>query len=399
MASKSGKEGLISKCFKELHASLDAAEEQIFQYISDNEAEKERLSIKLAISYKEVENAQSFAESNIGDNELKSNILRDCESKLAKLSIEKSEIERLTCTRVLWSDLGLEGLQSQLGAIRGISNVQVKLPDLTNAKHSGGRIGQNLSWPNHIAVDEQTGQIYVSDIQESVIQIFDSNAQYLRAFKYSLCRPRAILIRNSKLYVIENFVDDKIINFKVFDIRDGSVVVSYEAVFGALRRQFGIASSFDIDKDGKWYITEPDNQRIQILKANLEHHGFFAPLITFSSPIHIRIRELSYVYVLDQAGKEVLPHYVKVLVLRMDGSWLRSVVLVGVNFSMYFALTEQNYFVITDFRTDCLKIFDPEGRLLLTSKKLSHPKGVEVLKNGSIVSLCMDKFPCLNIFC
>ena len=389
----------ISKAFGELHASLNLAEKQIIQCFSDNDTEKERLSVKLATSFKEVESAKTYTENNIGDNELKSDILRDYDSMLAKLNIEKSDIERLMCTRVIWSDLGLEGLQSQLGAIRAVSTVEKPLPDLITPKCSGGGIGEELNWPNHIAIEEQTGEIYVSDIYHSVIQIFGSNAQYIRTFKHSLCRPRAILIRNSKLYVIENFVEDKIINFKVFSITDGSVLVSVEGVSGALRGQFGIASSFDLDKDEKWYITEPDNHRIQILKANLEHHGFFAPLITFASPIHLRIRDDSYVYVLDHPEKEIQPHYVKVLVLKIDGTWLKSVVLVGVSFSMYFAITECNYFVVTDFRNGCLKIFDSEGKLLLTGKKLSHPKGVEVLKDGRIVSMCMDKFPCLNIFC
>ena len=398
MASNSDQLDIISKRFKQLHDSLNETEKQIAQIISNNLAEKERLLFKSERSLKEVENTKTYAEGNVGDNELKSSILRDCDSKLAKLSIEKSDVERLMCTRVIWSDLGFEGLQSQLGTIRGISNVEIKLPDLTSATCSGGSIGKNLKWPNHVAIEEETGEIYVSDIQDSVIQIFDSNAQFLRAFKHSLNRPRAIKIRKSKLYVIENYVEDKFINFKIFSITDDSVLVGSGGIFGDKRGQFELASSFDLDSDEKWYITEPDNHRIQILKANLEHHGFFAPLITFSVPIQIRIRDAKNVFVLDQAQKEIEPHYVKVLVLSIDGTWLKSVVLVGVNFSMYFAITECNYLVVTDFRLGCLKIFDSEGKLLLTSKKLSHPKGVEVLKNGGIVSLCMDT-PCLNIFC
>ncbi|KAI6660887.1 hypothetical protein LOD99_13611 [Oopsacas minuta] len=384
---------LILKKFKELHASLQQAEEQVLRTFTDISAENERLVFKTITSIKELENTKTYAENNIGDNELKSGILRDCDKKLTKLNKEISEIAS-SHSSVVWSELGYERLQYQLESIRAICNSNMKLPEITNPSYSGGIPGTHLVWPNHIAIEEQTGNIYVCDIQYCKIQIFDKKAKYLRHFEHIFHKPRAILIKNSKLYVIENLSNH--IKFLVFSIENDQELFVSKGVPGVNKGEFGITSSFDIDSNDRWYITESDHCRIQILNPNFEHYRFFSASTTFSNPIQIRIRD-NNVYVLDVPKAEIDPHYVKVCILKIDGTYLKTVVLSGVYFSMYFSITDSNYYIVSDIRDECLKIFDFEGNLLRIGMKLTRPKGIQVLKDGTVVSVSLST-PCINIF-
>ena len=384
----------ISEKFKELHASLEKVEKKIAQDFRDK-SKNERL-VKIERSILEIENAKIYAENNITDNELMSGIIRDCDKKLAVLTKEKSEVEQRQPNKLVWSELGFESLQSQIESIRAVYIADTQPPELFNPSCMGGDKGTHLMWPNHVAIDEQTGNIYVSDIQDNRIQLFRRNAEFLRSFNHEFYKPRAILIRKSKLYVIENLVSANHVKFFIFSIDKEQQLVVSDGIFGAGKGQFSIASSLDIDTDDKWYITEPDNKRIQVLNPDFQHNCFFFFFSTFSSPTQIRIRD-NIVLVLDNPHEEVVPHHCKLLVLKLDGTWLKNVVLSRVSFAMYFAISNCNHILVSDYRYGALKVFDFDGNLCHIGKRLTQPKGIEVFNDGSVVSLSMSA-PCINIF-
>ena len=398
MAVKSSQElDLISIQFKHLHSLLNQAEVKVKESFCNLKSEKERTIRKSLSGIAEAKNAKLFAERNVRDNELKSNILYGCETKIAKLKDDKLRDEQLSLN-VIWSDLGFEALALKISSITTAYAENLELPDLTRPSCSGGAISDQsgegkLVWPNHLAIEEETANIYISDWKGGCIQIFNKYAQFLRLFKHTFYCPRAILVKNSKLYVIENNKQEKFTRFKIFSIKDDSQLIVSNGEFGSGRGEVGIAGSFDITPEEKWYISEPDNQRIQILNADLTHHSFFFNFSGICDPIQVRIR--GDVFVLGKQEKSTKIY----LLSRKNGSLIRLIDLSGVIGAMYFALLGPHWLIVSDYNEHCLKIFNFEGELLLSGERLSHPKGIEVLKNGRIASLSMKQFGhCLNIY-
>ena len=385
----------ISEKFKELHVSLEKAERQISRDFQDP-SKNERL-VKIERTILEIENTKTFAENNITDNELMSSILRDCDKKLMGLTKEKLEIEQIQPNKLIWSELGFEGLRSQIQSINAVYIPDTPPPELFSPSCSGGEKETHLMWPNHVAIDDQTGNLYVSDILGNRIQIFSANAEFLRSFVHTFLKPRAILIRKSKLYVIENIVDEKHVKFLIFSIDKEKLLAVSDGIIGAGKGQFGITSSLDIDTDDKWYITEPDHKRIQVLNPDFKHNSFFAASTTFSNPIQIRLRDKIVLVLDNHTTEEIVPHYCKLFVLKLDGTWLKNVVLSQVNYAMYFAISNCNHILVSDYGYGALKVFDFDGNLCHIGKRLTKPKGIEVFKDGRIVSVSMSS-PCINMF-
>ena len=386
----------ISEKFRGLHASLENAERQIARDLEDV-SRKERL-VKLRRNILEVENTKTFAENNLTDNEFMSGIVEDCDSKLAVLTEEKLEMERIRHTKILWSELGFDGLRTEIESIKTVLIPDKKPPELFLPSCSGGYKDIHFVWPNHVALDEKSGYIYVSDIQYSKIQIFNKDALFLKSFPHAFHKPRAMLIRKGRLYVIECLLDGNHVKFLIFSVDDEKLLAISDGVIGTGKGQFGITSSLDIDTDDKLYITEPDNKRIQLLNPDFQHRCFFASSTTFSHPIQIRIRD-NFALVLDitTTTEEVVPHYCKLFVLRLDGTWIKNIILPRVNYAMYFAISICNHILVSDYSYGALKVFDFDGNLCNIGKRITHPKGIEVFNDGRVVSVSMLT-PCIHIF-
>ena len=55
--------------------------------------------------------------------------------------------------------------------------------------------------PYGVAVDYQTGNIYVSEVYNNRVQVFDSNGEYLCKFGDKINSPRSIAISENRVFV------------------------------------------------------------------------------------------------------------------------------------------------------------------------------------------------------
>ena len=58
-----------------------------------------------------------------------------------------------------------------------------------------------FNYPYGVAVDYQTGNIYVSDMGNDRVQVFDSDARYLYKFGDKINAPRSIAISENRMFV------------------------------------------------------------------------------------------------------------------------------------------------------------------------------------------------------
>lgn len=119
-----------------------------------------------------------------------------------------------------------------------------------------------FSYPNGIAVDK-AGNIYVADSDNARVQIFNKKGKLVRTFSgtggSALTHPLAIDVsRNNEIHVVEGFGHD----VQVYDYNGGSLYNFGR--FGIGDGQFEYPKGIAIAPDGRLFVTDHDNNRIEI---------------------------------------------------------------------------------------------------------------------------------------
>lgn len=173
---------------------------------------------------------------------------------------------------------------------------------------------------------DDNGQIYVADAGGQRIMIYDSEGKFLRAFggKGILERPSGIAVnlKLGKIYVVDTWAHQ----IKVFDINSGNVLFTIgkkgekttNNIEGALDYtwnrgdgpgEFRFPTQITIGPDGKLYIVDTLNFRIQIITALGEFVNMFGEVGnipgTFYRPKGIGLDSEGHIYVSDAAFNNI----------------------------------------------------------------------------------------------
>ena len=126
----------------------------------------------------------------------------------------------------------------------------------------------SFSFHNDMAIDD-TGRILVSDSNNHRIQVFSSNGTLLTAYTrgggIELSLPRGIDCIGRYIYVVDTF-DHRI---KIYDISQQMTPVLAFGGFGMDNGLFNYPNGIAVDIQNRMYITDRENNRIQILGYNL----------------------------------------------------------------------------------------------------------------------------------
>ena len=120
-----------------------------------------------------------------------------------------------------------------------------------------------FKFPYGIAGDKQ-GQVYVSDLYNGCISVFDSKGKFIKYFAEKdpnetiIEAPGSLRIYGDKLYV----TDIKKSKVLVFDLT-GKLLKEIGGL-GQKEGQFQAPNALTIDKDGNLYVVDTGNQRVQV---------------------------------------------------------------------------------------------------------------------------------------
>lgn len=178
-----------------------------------------------------------------------------------------------------------------------------------------------FKFPYGIAGDSQ-GNVYVSDLYNGCISIFDSKGNFVKYFAENdpkdaiIEAPGSFRIINDKLYV----TDIKKSKLLIFDMNGKKVKELGEP--GTNKGQFRAPNAVTVDKDGNIYVVDTGNQRVQ----KFDKDGKFIKIINgspdaneknsvFVNPRGIGIDSRGIIYVVsnlthfvygfDQEGKKL----------------------------------------------------------------------------------------------
>lgn len=286
---------------------------------------------------------------------------------------------------------------------------EVSVPQYSEFKQpivSFGKQGSapgKLNRPLGVSINPTTNHIYVSEWGSSRIQIFSQTGDYLYHFGNThLIRPWGILIHQDNMYVTDVWYH-AVFLFRLLDL----TMMKRVGKEGSGREEFNIPRQLAISPNQHLYVTDQNNNRLQILTTNLK---FEIPLKhqTITSPIDVKfsINELFVLSIRDNP---------RILVFTRSGDKSRKLVTTGIrmNLHIFHSITPSSFFcldthdniLISSYFDHNIKVFSPEGDLLHTIGKggeeageFHYPTGIAILDYDKLICLSMRSNFAIHIF-
>ena len=270
--------------------------------------------------------------------------------------------------------------------IIGINYNSKKLPLVSVCKK--GRGIEQLCSPYGMAVDNTTGNIYVADIDNCCVKVFDSNGKYLFKFDDSEGGyPRGVAIYGDRVVVTQS--TNCVLNYQLNGFFISRIGTEER---GGLEFDFLRGLTID-ESNGDIYICDRDINRVQIINEDFSFKAQFGS----KQLIHPRDVKLTkeYICILDESSPCLhLFNYNYIL--------QKSVVTRGEGMDVvdpyFFFIDETNNILITDLCSNCINIYNREIQPIHKISVSPCPMGITVDLKGRVIVVCQSEKDCLQIF-
>ena len=236
-------------------------------------------------------------------------------------------------------------------------------------------------YPYGVAVDYQTENIYVSDIDNNRLQVFDSNGRYLYKFGDNMNSPRSIAISENRVF-ISQYNSDCV---SVHDL-NGTLITQFGSIGESLLEgPTGIAVS---KLNGDIYVCDFDsNNRIQIFSELPFKSQFVQGIHVHKTPYDIKLTN-GFIYVLS-CYEPFLYSFT------YDFTQTHNIAISSISKHLKgpsaFCIDGSGHFIISDYGQNAILIFSRQGELVHTiTDSVSRPNGVTLDSKGRIL-VCSDK--------
>ena len=294
-------------------------------------------------------------------------------------------------------------LERSISHLGEIVEVPVNVPRYTTCHTSvvatgkKGRAPGELYRPEGVAIHEETHQIFVMNYGLDRVEIFSESGEFISQLGVGqLSHPSGIAIHGDSLYVSCDG-DDTVSQFSLIEMYH----VRRIGGKGSNNGQFDFPQQLTTDLIGRVFIADCGNNRICIHDPDLNHlrnitHQYM------SQPYDVKVSR-DCLYVLCPLNNPCM------IVLTPEGDMLHSLTTYGEGMDVlrpyYFCLDSLNNFVLSDWKSNSICVFSPEGNLLHTiGREGHHPgmfsdlKGVTITPNGRLVCVSYNKNYGLQIF-
>ena len=272
----------------------------------------------------------------------------------------------------------------------GIDYKSKKQPLLSVFQSGNGM--EQLNSPLGVTVDNETGNIYIADHDNSCVKVFDSTGKYLFKFgdnegEGKMYYPRGLAIYEDRILITQG--NNYILNYQL-----NGKFVSTIGRHGRGELEFINLFSLTIDEsNGNIYICDYNNNRIQILNNDLSFKSQFGK-DTLKYPRDVKLSK-EYIYVLDESNPCLhLFNYNHIL--------QKSVISRGKGMEVidpwFFFVDQTENILISDPNSNSIHIFNTEFQLIHKIPVSNKPTGVTVDKQGRVIVVSLAVKDCLQIF-
>ena len=279
------------------------------------------------------------------------------------------------------------GLTEELGRIAvaestaGASSLPVVAykSEMTPVVRVGGQLSSDegmFNCPFDVAVDYQTGNIYVSEIYNNRVQVFAGNGEYLYKFKDKMNYPRSIAISENRLFISQ--CDSNCVS--VHDL-NGTLITqlgSRSSGESQFKNPRGIAIN---ENNGDIYVCDSSNNRIQMFSKELPFKYHFGQGM-LKAPFDIKLTN-EFIYVLSRY-KPFLYSFTH------DFTRTHNTAISPISKQLKepwsFCIDGSHHFIISEFFQNAILIFNEQGELVRTiTDSVSKPFGVALDSEGRIL--------------
>ena len=318
-------------------------------------------------------------------------LLRDTQLEvLAKLELKLEEVRAPLpdiCVEFVGDTIHLERAIAGVGEIIEEEVPVVPRYDRMRCVVAVGKKGiapGELFNPSGVAIDENTGYIYVTEGTDRV-SVFSETGKFLNTFSHQdMSALRGIALHRDNIYVTDAMIN-AVFHFKM------EQQIRHVATFGSGKgysdQQFNNPLGLTVSTDGDVFVADICNHRIKILDQSLRFKRHVT-LPSTKEPLDVKLTR-DEMYVLCNTSPCVL-------VLSHAGKITRSLVTRGtgmqVDQAFFFCLDAEQNLLISDYRANDVKIFSKDGTHLHTVGQEGHergmlcgPDGIALTKDMSLV--------------
>ena len=285
----------------------------------------------------------------------------------------------------------LNSLGKLVEKVRSGIDYKIKKQPLVSVCEKGNGINQ-LYKPRDVTIDNKTANIYVSDVENHCVKVFDSTGNYLLKFgdkegegkmyqplSVAICGDRILISQRS--HCILNYQLDEMFISKIGKYGNGELEYNYP---------FGLTID---ESNGNIYVSDYHNNRIQILSQDFRFISQFGE-DTLKYPRDVKLSK-EYIFVLDESNPCLhLFNYNHIL--------QKSVISRGNGMQVinpyYFFIDQTDNILISDRGSDSIHIFNKDFQLIHKISVSPNPMGITVDKRGRVIVVCRAETNCLQIF-
>ena len=390
----------INYTFDRLIFLLNRRRAELLQYVRDTREDKRAAERERLEMISQLTEAQEVLHT-----EIRENILHRMKKKwIAYLECKKREsIIDIPVEVQLELQCVTRELERSISRLGEIAEVSVYEPHYATchthvvATGKKGRAPGELIWPRAVAIHEETHQIFVANSINNRVEIFSDTGEFFHQLGVGqLSNPYGIAIHGDSVYV-SCTGDHTVSKFSLTEL----CLVRRIGGLGSGNGQFQLPRQLTTDPIGCVFIADTRNNRICIHDPDLNHLRNITHQ-SMSQPYDVKVSH-DRLYILCPNTNPCL------LVLTLEGDKLHSLIACGEELDVlepnFFCLDPLNNFVLSDFKSNSIRVFSPEGNLLHTIGRegheqgmFTHPMGVAVTLNGRVVCVSRNENYGLQLF-
>ena len=224
------------------------------------------------------------------------------------------------------------------------------------------------------------------------MKVFDCTGKYL--FKFGDNKDEGKMYSPLSVAICGDIILTSQLNHCILNYQLNGKFVSKIGKFGKGESEFNYPFGLTIDEsNGNIYVSDFDNNRIQILSQDLRFIFQFGKDI-LKSPRDVKLSK-EYIFVLDESNPCLhLFSYNHIL--------QKSVISRGNGMQVinpyYFFIDQTDNILISDCGYNSIQIFDKEFQLIHKISVSPNPMGFTVDKRGRVIVVCRADNSCLQIF-
>ena len=232
-----------------------------------------------------------------------------------------------------------------------------------------------------VAVDYQTGNIYVSEVYNNRVQVFDSNGEYLYKFGDKMNYPYSIAISENRVFVSQYRTNCVLVH----DL-NGTLITQLGLIRESqFEHPIGIAIN---ETNGDIYVCDRDNNRIQIFSKELPVKSHFGRGI-LKRPSDIKLTN-KFIYVLSFCEPFL---YSFTHDFTQTHNTAISSISKHLKLPYAFCIDGSGHFIISDYLRNAILIFNQQGEsVYIITDSLSGPCGITLDSKGRILVVGYDHY-------